>query len=104
MQWHRHGADIADERFVDGKPGTRVDDFIARIAIDLLGKPDGRLGTREDDDTIRSDRQSACRTHAPSHSNAKRFQALRVAVVRLIEIDLALYLVGDMRRQGEVRL
>ena len=52
-QRHRFRPDIAGERFVNWKTRTRIDDFVAGIAVGLLGQADGRFAARENDDAIR---------------------------------------------------
>ena len=45
VQGNGHCVDVVDEGLVYRKSRTRVDDFIPRIAIDLLGESDGRFSS-----------------------------------------------------------
>ena len=103
MKRHRLRAHIAGERFVNRKTGARINHFIARIAVGLLRQTNGRFAAGENDDAIRRDVDLACARHNACNRFAQRQNTLRIAIVRQIEIDLALDFIRDMPGQRKVR-
>ena len=102
VQWHRLGAEVGGEGFVDREAGARIDDLVAGIAVGLLRQPDGGLAAREDHDTIGRDRNAAPGRHGAGDGLAQRQDALWIAVMRQVEIDLPLHLVGNMLGEREI--
>jgi hypothetical protein len=100
----RHGlrAQVADEGLVDRKARARVDDVIAGVAVDLLRESDRRLGAGEDDHAVRGDLQPALFADRLGDGHAQRLDALRIDVMRLIEVDLPFDFFSDVPGQREV--
>ena len=103
MKWNWLRAYVTGKRFVNRKAGARINHFIARIAVSLLGEANRRFAARENDDAIWRDVDLTRARHHARNRFAQRQDALRVAVMRKIEIDLAFDFIRDVFSQREIR-
>jgi len=102
MDRNGFGPHIGDERFVDWKGGAGVDDLVSRITISLLAQSDGRFGAGKNDDPFRRGLDPPGLAQVLGNGLPERKDALGIAVVGIVQIDLALHLVLDMLRDGEI--
>jgi hypothetical protein len=104
MKWNGFSPDIIDERFVNRKSGTGVNDLISWIAVSLLTKANGRLGTWEDDNALRSRLNPTCLAQLFCYGFAKRQYPLRIAIMGVVEVNLSLDLVLNVLGHGKIGL
>jgi hypothetical protein len=96
------GSHIGDEGFIDWKGGAGVNDLISGVTVGLLAQSDGRLGSGKDDDPLGRSLNPPGLTQVFGDGLPKRENALGVAIVGIIQVDLTLHLVLDMLRNGEI--
>ena len=106
LEMKRNGrrADVANERFVNREAWARIDDLVTGVAVRLLRKTDWRLRSGKYDYTVGSDPKASPRPHRVRDRFAQGENALGVVVMRHVVVDLPLYLLRDVAREGKVRL
>ncbi len=102
---HRLGADVGDVALVQRVAWRRVDDFVATLAIGLLGEADRRPRAGVDHHPFRVDvGQAAVGSDLARQGLAQFGQTLRIAISGLAGADRRDHRVGDVFGQGKIRL
>ena len=104
VQGSRCRVDIAGEALVDRKPRRRVDDLATGVDVGLLAEADRRFDAGEDDHPFRRCIDTASHRYLVRDRLPETENSLRVAVVRVVGVELPFDFLPDVVRELEVGL